>query len=195
MFVSLAAKSGMFVCPRIIAPAALSFATTVASIGATQLEPGDQVAAPSGARHQSAHAGIRLGDDRYSPQWSALESSARGLRGGVLRRGRGQRAPRRRRAARRDNTRSYFAIRARYQRVTCVAVYFRASYKACRRGMVTSSRSWSIASCGASARTNPAGRPSAAETRGQQWNGGGRRGSAHEFAARQVCCHDPAGWW
>ena len=40
MFVSLAAKSGMFVCPRITAPAALSLATTVASIGATSSSPG-----------------------------------------------------------------------------------------------------------------------------------------------------------
>src|SRR5262249_43366751 len=40
MLVSLAAKSGMLVCPRMTAPAALNFATTAASAGAVNSCPG-----------------------------------------------------------------------------------------------------------------------------------------------------------
>ena len=88
-FVSLLARSGMLACPTMMAPAALNFATTVASCGATSSWPGAREALPAGRGHLALDAGVRLDDDRHAPERPAGAAALRGL--GVLARGLGER--------------------------------------------------------------------------------------------------------
>ncbi len=80
--VSLAAKSGIFVCPKIIAPAARSLATTVASFGAINSWPGilypcqpSVVIKP----FTQVFALITTGTPHKGPRWYALPPVAAAL--------------------------------------------------------------------------------------------------------------------
>ena len=87
-FVSLFARSGMLASPTMMAPAALNFATIVASRGAIELVARAREALPAGRGDLSFDAGVRLDDDRHAPERPAR----RALRGlGVLARGVGER--------------------------------------------------------------------------------------------------------
>ena len=155
---SLAAKSGMLVCPRNHRARRAQLCDDSCILGRDQLMAGDHVAFPSIRGDQALDAGVGLRDNRNAPQGAARKIGCRPL---LLPRPRAQRwqGPRARPgSALRDRSRCTSQCAPCASARLRVTVYLWLRYSCSNWGMVTSSRSRSIASCEpmAGAREQPA---------------------------------------